>query len=315
MKEWDKRTRRRIVRDTRLLLACAVLAAGIYIWGAAQKDERTSSDSVQEEEITEEEQSAGEDSDTEEASLEELRGTLETLLARQSGEWSIYVKDLQEDVSVTIQNQPLYAASLIKLFVMEKTFSDFEQVTANASGDEERVQSLLADMIERSDNEAFNELVRLQSEELDFAQGCVLIDKYLGEKGYPDTAIYHSLSPSATGLISIADEQNSTSVEDCGQLLERIYDGTCVSKEASGQMLELLMNQETVNKIPKGVPEDVKVANKTGETDEVQHDAAIVYGPQKDYILCVMSRDLTGAGKSIRLIQEISKVTYEYLNP
>lgn len=60
MKELDKRTRRRIVRDTRLLLACAVLAAGIYIWGAAQKDERTSSDSVQEEEITEEEQSAGE---------------------------------------------------------------------------------------------------------------------------------------------------------------------------------------------------------------------------------------------------------------
>lgn len=325
MKEWDKKTQRRITRDIRLLLACAILAAGIYIVGNIREDERTSSDSVQrteeasgEKEVSQD-VSAGiaEDGDN---SLEGLRDILENLISRQSGEWSIYVKDLEEEVSLTVQNTSLYAASLIKLFVMEKTFLDFDQVAANVpegdeTGGEEHVLSLLANMIERSDNESFNELVRLQSEDLDFAEGCVLIDKYLGENGYRDTAVYHSLSPSATGLVSIGDAENCTSVKDCGLLLEKIYQGTCVSQEASERMLDMLRKQETVNKIPEGVPENIQVANKTGETDEVQHDAAIVYGPQKDYILCVMSKDSSGAGKSIQLIQQISRAVYEYLNP
>ena len=338
MKKLDKKTRRRIIRDTRLLLICGIVAAVIYFAGPFSGEERTSSDSAQKTEETSQEVegediseavSASETQDEEksseeiqeENSLTELGNTLEGLISQQNGQWSIYVKDLEEDVSITIQNSPIYSASLIKLFVMEKSFLDFDEVATNesalSSGEdpEGQVMSLLTDMIERSDNESFNELVRLQSEEGDFAEGCVDIDIYLGENGYEDTVIYHSLSPSVTGLVSIADEENCTSVEDCGNLLEKIYNGTCVSEEASAQMLELLLNQETVNKIPEGVPNGVEVANKTGETDEVQHDAAIVYGPSKDYILCVMSEDKSGAGSSIELIQEISRVTYEYLNP
>ncbi len=55
----------------------------------------------------------------------------------------------------------------------------------------------------------------------------------------------------------------------------------------------------------------MKTANKTGETDENQHDIAIVYGPKTTYILCVMSEDSTNAIANIR---SISKVVYNYLN-
>ena len=43
-----------------------------------------------------------------------------------------------------------------------------------------------------------------------------------------------------------------TSVKDCGTLLEKIYKGECVSKDASEEMLNLLSNQENTWKIPQG---------------------------------------------------------------
>ena len=48
----------------------------------------------------------------------------------------------------------------------------------------------------------------------------------------------------------------------------------------------LLLGQERDYKIPAGVPEHVTVANKTGETDTCQHDAAIVFG-ESATISCV----------------------------
>lgn len=59
-----------------------------------------------------------------------------------------------------------------------------------------------------------------------------------------------------------------------------------MSKEASEEMLDLLKNQQNTSKIPEGLGVDVPTANKTGETDEDQHDIAIVYGTKTTYILC-----------------------------
>ena len=56
-------------------------------------------------------------------------------------------------------------------------------------------------------------------------------------------------------------------------------------------MLNLLSNQENTWKIPQGLPDGIKSANKTGETDQDQHDIAIVYGEKTTYILCVMSEN------------------------
>lgn len=134
------------------------------------------------------------------------------------------------------------------------------------------------------------------------------------ESAYIHTGIFHTLSPSDTEYQSIADSSNHTFPEDCGRLLERIYEGTCVSEEASWEMLELLLQQEVVNKIPAGLPTGITAANKTGETQEVQHDAAIVFGEKTDYILCVMSSELDDSNEAVNLIQEISSVVYSALN-
>ena len=59
-----------------------------------------------------------------------------------------------------------------------------------------------------------------------------------------------------------------------------------------------LKTQQRKNKIPAQLPEGVGTANKTGELDTVENDAAIIYDTAKgiDLVVCFMSQDLTDTG-------------------
>ena len=71
-------------------------------------------------------------SETEEADqMESLEALLTEMIGGEDGTWSIYVKNLDTDVSIVINDEPVYAASLIKLFVMEKTFRDMDMLIDN----------------------------------------------------------------------------------------------------------------------------------------------------------------------------------------
>lgn len=253
-------------------------------------------------------------------------GTLEPklteMLKSYQGEWSAYVKNLDSGEEILINNQSMYSASLIKAFVLADSYKEMENVMANegqklkkeADSPEVKVKvdDLICNMITVSDNESFNELVRLQSEKSDFKEGAEKINEYLKEEGYGDTSVQHTLAPSASPSIGLGG-RNTTSVKDCGMLLERIYKGDCVSKAASEEMLNILLQQEVDWKIPSGLSSDVKVANKTGETDTSQHDIAIVYGEKTTYIFCVMSQNCPES-TAIHNIRDLSRVVYYHLN-
>lgn len=252
--------------------------------------------------------------------LEALREEMNMVLDGEEGSWSVYVKDLETGDSLSICDKPIYAASLIKLFVMQSSYAHMDEIIENDaaySGDEEaskeKVYELLENMIEVSDNEAYNELVRMHSPNRSFLEGCFVIQKYIDEQGYANTGIYHTLHPSSSEPESVSDESNQTSTADCAALLESIYNGTCVSKSASEEMFDLLMMQQVTTKIPSVLPMDTVCANKTGETDEEQHDAALVMGTDTDYIICVMSSELTDTSHAVEVIQELSADVYDYL--
>lgn len=265
----------------------------------------------------------GKVSDLEKLGMDTLEPQLESMLSSYDGEWSVYVKNLDTDEVISINNKPMYSASLIKAFVMAKTYADMDLVLENqaekmkAEPDspavQEKVYDLLWNMITVSDNESCNELGRLQDEKSDFLKGAESVNEYLEKEGYDDTSYQSTLHPSRSPVLSLG-EHNTTTAEDCGLLLERIYKGECVSAAASEDMLELLLNQKNTTKIPSGIAADVTVANKTGETDTDQHDMAIVYGPKTTYILCVMSEGFKNADQAVENIRKISGVVYNYLN-
>lgn len=239
--------------------------------------------------------------------LSALKAELVSMTENYSGSWSIYVKDIDNNEYLTINNVQCYSASLIKLYCAAAAYDLMDK---GELAQTETIERLMEEMISISDNDAFNLMVMNCAEDNSHVTGRGVIQNYIDKNGYANTTITSILVPTRYKAPS-SPGRNSTSVADCGLLLEKIYKGKCVSPEASEQFLDLLLNQTHVNKIPAGLPEGTKCANKTGETDEYQHDAAIVYSPGGDYILCIMS---SNCGAAITNIQDISATVYDYFN-
>lgn len=250
------------------------------------------------------ESSAIEEPEPEPDDLSTLKRQIDGALESYSGNWSVYVKNLNTGVSFSINDRQMYAASEIKLFAMTAAYQQISEGYLN----EADIYGSLREMITESSNEDFNRIV--------WNVGKYYITDWCSENGYEDTVQCHGLYPAynADGLETTWSGYNCTTVEDLGRLLESIYNGECVSKECSDKMLELLCDQHIVNKIPAGVPENVTVANKTGETLDFCHDAAIIYSENADYILTVMVDAPGYAWSCSDNVTELSELVYEYFN-
>ncbi len=242
--------------------------------------------------------------------LTNLRQQLEAMTAVYEGDWSVYAEDLTAGEYMVLNSHQVKAASLIKLFIMGAVL---QQVETDQLELDQTVNQFLNSMITVSDNYSANELVkRLDGENGDPAQGMLVVNAFAAQEGYTDTFQGRELADTSQEQPAA---ENYTSVKDCGLFLNRVYYGKCVSAQASEQMLNLLKLQTRTSKIPAGVPAGSLVANKTGELADTESDAAIVYSPGGDYILCVIATGLTDTAAARTNITTISSVAYQYFNP
>jgi len=97
--------------------------------------------------------------------------------------------------------------------------------------------------------------------------------------------------------------------------LRLIEEGKAISPEASKAMLDILHQQKFKSGIPAGLPDDARVAHKTGEISTVAHDAGIVYLDGRDaYVVVILTEwapDVTGHRQET--IARISRAVYEYM--
>ncbi len=246
----------------------------------------------------------------EQARQQEMQGVCDVVQGMTAGfgdgDWAVYVKDLTGGGSFEINSHQMESASLIKLYIMGAVWQAAEDGALSLTPE---IQELLTQMITVSDNESSNRLVEaLSPDGLSHPQGRTVVNGFAAANGFADTNQGRDLKDHrAVEPV----EKNYTSVRDCGLFLEKVYRAACVSPEASEQMLDLLKRQQRRGKIPAGLPEGVVTANKTGEVSTMEHDAAIVYGPGRDYVLCVMSAQLTDAEAARQHIREISAAVYE----
>lgn len=86
------------------------------------------------------------------------------------------------------------------------------------------------------------------------------------------------------------------------RLLRVIAEKRAFSETASDQMLEIMLDQRYKSGIPAGVPDDARVAHKTGNISTVHHDAGIVFlEGRKPYAIVVLTRfdAETGRGSGV----------------
>ena len=228
------------------------------------------------------------------AEMEALEEELRAEIGKLGGKWSLYFKRLDTDQSIGISDdEKMVAASLIKLFVAGEFYTLAEQ----GELDIEKYHNAPDLMISISDNGAANSLINACTMEK--------INEFAKEKGYEETELNRR-------MLEWNGTENYTSARDCGRMLEEVLKGEYVSGEASERILEDLRNQKRTSKIPAGVPDGIETANKTGELDNVDNDAAIIWSPSCTYILCIMSSD---AGGRISEIRKLSSMVYNAVNP
>ena len=229
------------------------------------------------------------------------QSAVENILKNASGDWSVYAKDLKsnDDIASVNADKKMQSASVIKLFIMATVYDEVKN-NSFSTGSETSGGNTVGDdvklMITESNNDATNRLID--------KVGLKKMNTYIKNNGYSNTELNRKM------LASTKNGDNYTSAKDAAKILEEIYNHKCVSYEASEQMMIYLKAQTRTSKIPAGVPDGVETANKTGELDTVENDAAIVFKKDAPYVLVVMSSGLNDTAKARQNIVDISSAVY-----
>ena len=199
----------------------------------------------------------------------------------------------------------MQAASLIKLYIMGAIYENYDQIIGQYGKDS--VDSNLHSMITVSDNDAANTLTTYLGGGNSSA-GMQAVNSFCQERGYTQTHMGRML------LASNDQDDNYTSVNDCGHFLIEVYKEEESSYAHASDMYALLKAQTRQNKIPAMLPDGVKTANKTGELDNVENDAGIIYDAANDLVIVFMSQNLSSAGNAQNTIASLSRTIYDYYN-
>lgn len=250
--------------------------------------------------------------DNTDSSMDALLNQVQTLLPQDNGTWSVYVCNLLKDSDGTVNDTPMQAASLIKLYIMGAVYENYDSLAQSHSAD--TLDSNISAMITVSDNDAANTLVNWLGNG-DDAAGMSVVNQFCQAHGFTSTQMNRLL------LASSENGDNYTSAKDCGTFLKEIYqivngtisDSTLPNAEAMYYQLKM---QQRKNKIPAQMPDGVHTANKTGELDTVENDAAIIFDTAKgiDLVICFMSQDLNDTATAQNTIATDARAIYGYYN-
>ena len=234
-----------------------------------------------------------------------LDASLREKIAGLGGNFSIYVKNLDTNEYLLINNRSQEPASLLKLFGFAYAFEAIEhgRIERNA-----QIDIWLDEMITISCNDGYNHML-VAAGQGNVLEGARRATDFAHSLGFTETTVGGTLHPSVFDYFHFAGLW--TSARDVGHLLEKIYRGTLVSEAASSEMMTILLAQQRLNKIPAGLPPGTVSASKTGEIPSIEHDAAIVFSENADFVLVIMTEY---APSAIAHIQTISGMVYDYFN-
>lgn len=106
---------------------------------------------------------------------------------------------------------------------------------------------------------------------------------------------------------------NMVTADALVRTLRAIEEGALHEASTEG-MLEILHDQRYRSGIPAGVPDSVRVANKTGEISTAVHDAGLVYPDEHEpYALSILTEWEGSGGSRRELLADLSRTVYRHL--
>ena len=95
-------------------------------------------------------------------------------------------------------------------------------------------------------------------------------------------------------------------------VMEGLYRGKIINKEVSKRAIDIMKNQRDNSMLKRYITENVVVANKTGELDNLNNDVGIFYTKRADYFIGIFVHKAQNNQKAHEIIGKLSKKVYDY---
>lgn len=271
--------------------------------------------------------------------LLKLKSSVDSAFADTNGNFALAFKDLSgsNDSLMINEKESFHAASTMKTPVMIEIFkqvhegkfsladsilirNEFKSIVDGSTfsmdidrdGGEKLYEAidtrltigeLVKDMIINSSNLATNLLIQLVD-----AKNVNQTMRQLGAKDINVLRGVEDIKAYEAGL------SNSTTAYDLMLIFEHLAKGEAVSDDADTKMIDILAQQSHRDVIPANLPNNLKIANKTGWITGVHHDSAVVYLPNgQKYVLVLLSKDMEDMERGTKMLAKVSKMVYDYM--
>lgn len=259
-------------------------------------------------------------------------------LAKQPGIYGVAFKDLSTGETILInEHEVFHAASTMKTPVMIEVFkqahegsfslkdsiiikNDFKSIVDGSSfsldsaEDSEKVLYTLTSQKRTLDTLVYDMIIVSSNLATDIIMEMVdakKVTQSMRDLGAKDIQVLRGVEDDkafAAGL------NNTVTAFDLMLVFEKMAKGEIVSKQASEAMTDILFDQRFNEIIPAKLPQDVKVAHKTGSITGVQHDSGIVFLPDgRKYVLVILSKELENVDGAIDGMANVSQLIYNHV--
>lgn len=267
-----------------------------------------------------------------------LREIVEGNLEGVEGDFAVLIENMAGEEKYSMAADELFpAASLYKLVLLATVLREVEggsiKMGDKVSSSKAHLTSVYGSVdfgyedasgeIEYTVEEALTRIGRISD---NFA-AIMLAEKLRGGLvSDPLVAMALELGMESTNLNPPGDEFITTTASDVAVFFRKLYAGRVVSKTVSDKVTGFLALSKINDRIPVGLPDEVKVIHKTGELPRIRNDAGIVYlpgsanestastAPPKTYLIVLLSKNLKYEDKGVEALAKISKEVYEYFS-
>lgn len=240
------------------------------------------------------------------------RPSLETMISGQAGQYGIWVKTIDELKEFkTGERLVMTAASVIKLPVLvvyyqavDKGSLDPEEEYTVSETDRWDYGTGSLRYQEAGTQYRYKEVARLVANQSD-NMGMEVLIKRLGGYAKVQQAV-KSLGLAQTNL-----KENEMTTEEAGGLFLQLAQGKFLKPASREELFNNLTNTVNEDRIPAGVPDNVRVIHKFGSEDGVVNDCGIVESADP-YVICILTTAVN-SGEAETLLVQISGSVWNWL--
>lgn len=248
------------------------------------------------------------------AGMRPLQVQLQEYLDRQEGTYGVHVIDLNSGRSTGVNADLVFpTASTFKLplamFILDgaaRGAIDLDEGLRYAEGDWEEGTGVLQGYIAAGDVLSVRELVELAITESDNIATNMLVRRF----GF-DTVFDYMKKLGGKVTIYEPGVLGTTPREMAGYLRAALSSRGVGDSKLREFLIDALTRTAFVDRVQAGVPAGVKVAHKIGTLPGVVNDVALVFGPERQFIVAVFSLDVD-EGEASQVIAEIARLVYAF---